>query len=133
MKLQITTAVLSGLLSLTSAGPALAANTVGTPVPASVSMLNSRDLVVNGASESATLQLEFAGAEHLERGALGELLVTRHGSHQHYRPDVYQVVNGRMRHLWVSYKVSGDRAIVNFGNFDHGAPIFLRDGASTRQ
>jgi hypothetical protein len=133
MKIQITTAVLSGLLSLIPARPVLAANIVNTSAPASVSRLNSRDLMVQGASETATIQLEFTDAERLEPGALGELLVTRHGSRQHYRPDVYQIVNGKTRRLWVSYKPSGgDRVTVNFGDFDHGAPIFLRDGASTR-
>jgi hypothetical protein len=133
MKIQITTAILTGILSLIPASPALADSIADTSAPASVTRLNSRDLMIKGASETAAVQLRFAGAERLEPGTPGELVVTRHGSLQHYRPDVYQIVNGKERRLTVSYSRSGtDQVTVNFGNFDNSAPIFLRGGASTR-
>jgi hypothetical protein len=123
MKFQIATAVLTGVLSLAPASPALATT---------VSRLNSRDLMIQGASETAKVELHFTGAERLELGAPGELVVNRRGSLKHYRPDAYQIVNGKARHLTISYKLNGaDRVTVNFGNFDNSAPIFLRDGAST--
>jgi hypothetical protein len=133
MKLQITTAVITGILSLTPCSPVLAATIANTSTPASVSTLNSRDLMIQGASETAPLQLHFPGAERLELGAPGELCVIRHGSRQqHYRPDAYQIINGKARHLTVSYTLNGgDRVTVNFRSFDSRAPIFLRDGAST--
>jgi hypothetical protein len=137
MKIQTTTAVITGILSLIPGSPVCsrlsAANIVNTPAPTSVSTVNSRDLMIQGASETAPLQLHFAGAERLELSAPGELCVIRHGSlQQHYRPDAYQIINGRARHLTVSYTLNGgDRVTVNFGNFDNSAPIFLRDGAST--
>ena len=134
MKIQIATAVLTGILSLIPASPALAASIVSVSAGASVTMLNARDLMIKGASEAAPIQLRFAGAERLEPGtASGELLVTRHGWREHYRPEVYQIVNGKERRLTVSYTLSGDdRVTVNFGNYDNGAPIFLRGGATTR-
>jgi hypothetical protein len=132
MKIQITTAVLTGILSLIPSSPASAASIVGTPAFASVSRLNSRDLMIQGASEIAPVQLHFAGAERLQLGTPGELLVNRRGSLKHYRPDAYQMIKGKARHLTVSYTLNGgDRVTVNFGNFDRSAPIFLRDGAST--
>jgi hypothetical protein len=132
MKIQITTAVLTGILSLIPSSPVLAAKIVNTSAPASVSAVNSRDLIIQGASETAPVQLHFAGAERIEIVGPGELSVLRHGSRQHYRPDAYQIINGKARHLTVGYKVNGgDRVTVNFGNFDNSAPIFLRDGAST--
>ena len=132
MKIQITTAVMTGILSLIPGSPVLAANIVNTSAPASVSTVNSRDLIIQGASETAPVQLHFAGAERIELAGPGELIVLRHGSRQHYRPDAYQIINGKARHLTVGYKVNGgDRVTVNFGNFDNSAPIFLRDGAST--
>ena len=86
MKIQITTAVIAGVLSLIP-GSALRA-------------ANSRDLMIQGASETAPVHLHFAGAERLELGAPGELCVIRHGSRpQHYRPDAYQIVNGKEHHL----------------------------------
>jgi hypothetical protein len=132
MKIQIATAVMTGILSLLPGSPALASNIVNSSTPASVSTVNSRDLVIQGVSETARVQLHFAGAERLEFAAPGELCVIRHGSRQRYRPDAYQIVNGKARHLTVSYTFNAsDRVTVNFGNFDNSAPIFLRDGAST--
>jgi hypothetical protein len=134
MKIQITTAVMTGILSLIPGSPVLAANIVNTSAPASVSTVNSRDLMIQGASETNPVQLHFAGAERVELVAPGELSVLRHGSREHYRPDAYQIINGKARHLTVSYTLNGgDRVTVNFGNFDNSAPIFLRDGASTLQ
>ena len=133
MKIQITAAVITGILSLIPGGPVLAANIVNTSAPAAVSTLNSRDLMIQGASETAPVQLHFTGAERVELVAPGELCVTRYGARQqHYRPDAYQIINGKVRHLRVSYKLNGgDRVTVNFGNFDASAPIILRDGAAT--
>jgi len=132
MKIQITTAVITGILSLLPGGPAIAANIGSVSARASVSAVNSRDLMIQGASETAPVQLHFAGAERLELVGPGELCVLRHGSRQRYRPDAYQIIDGKARHLTVGYKLDGgDRVTVNFGNFDHTAPIFLRDGAST--
>jgi hypothetical protein len=132
MKTQIAIAVMTGILSLNPGSPALAANIVNTSSPTSVSTVNSRDLIIQGASATAPIQLHFAGAERIELGAPGELCVMRHGSRQHYRPDAYQIINGKARHLTVSYTLSGgDRATINFGSFDNSAPILLRDGAAT--
>lgn len=132
MKIQITAVVITGILSFISGSPVLAANILNTSAPASVSTVNSRDLMIQGASETAPVQLHFAGAERLEIVAPGELSVMRHGSRQRYRPDAYQIINGKARHLTVSYALNGgDRVTVDFGNFDRNAPIFLRDGAST--
>ncbi len=136
MKIQISTAVITGILSLIPGSPlggrVLAAKLVNASAPATVSTVNSRDLMIQGVSESAPLQLHFAGAERFDLGAPGELCVIRHGSRQHYRPDAYQIIDGKTRHLTVSYTLNGgDRVSIHFGNFDIGAPIFLRDGAST--
>jgi hypothetical protein len=133
MKIQIATAVVSGILSMIPGSALVAAPIANTSVAASVSTVNSRDLVIQGVSETAPVQLHFAGAERLELGMPGELCVIRHGSRrEHYRPDAYQIINGKARHLTVSYKLEGgDRVTVHFGNADSGAPIFLRDGAAT--
>jgi hypothetical protein len=132
MKIQIATAVMTGILSLIPGSPVLAANIVSTSAPASASTVNSRDLMIQGASRTAPVELHFAGAERLELAAPGELSVIRHGSRQRYRPDAYQIINGKARHLTINYKLNGaDRVTVSFGNFDNSAPIFLRDGAST--
>lgn len=132
MKIRIATAIVTGILSLIPASPALAANVVNTAASGPVSTVNSRDLIIQGAAETAPVQLHFAGAERIEVGRPGELLVMRHGLRQHYRPEAYQIINGKWRPLSVGYRVEGaDRVIVNFGNCDNSAPIFVRYGAAT--
>ena len=133
MKIQITATVIAGILSLIPGSPVLAANIVNTSASVSVSTVNARDLLIQGASETTPVQLHFSGAERLELSAPGELCVIRHGSRQqHYRPEAWQIINGKARHLTVSYTLNGgDRVTLNFGNADNSAPIFLRDGALT--
>jgi hypothetical protein len=127
MNVSITTAVMVGILSLIPGSPAVAGNIVQTPAPRLISTVDSRDLIIQGAFETVPVQLHFGGAERIELGHPGELVVMRHGSCQHYRPDVYQIIDGKWRPLAVSYTLTGgDRVTVNFGNFDNSAPVFLR-------
>jgi hypothetical protein len=132
MNVPITTAVMAGILSLIPGSPAFAGSIIKTSAPGLVSTVNSRDVVIQGASETVPVQLHFAGAERIEFGRPGELIVMRHGSRQHYRPEAYQIIDGKWRPLAVGYTLNGgDRVIVKFGNFDNSAPIFLRYGAVT--
>jgi hypothetical protein len=134
MNVPITTAVMAGILSLIPGSPAFAGKTVRTSPSGSISTVNSRDLIIQGASETAPVQLHFGGAERIELGPPGELIVMRHGSRQYYRPDAYQIVDGKWRPLTLGYTLDGaDRVTVNFGNFDNSAPVFLRYGAVTAQ
>jgi hypothetical protein len=132
MNVPITTTVMAGILSLIPGSPAFAGNIVKTSAPGLVSTLNSRDLIIQGASESVPVQLHFGGAERIEFGRPGELIVMRHGSRQRYRPQAYQIIDGKWRPLAVGYTLNGgDRVTLNFGNFDSSAPVFLRYGAVT--
>ena len=132
MNVPITTAVMAGILSLIPGSPAFAGNIVETSAPRLISTVNSRDLIIQGALETVPVQLHFGGAERIELGRPGELIVMRHGSRQHYRPEAYQIIDGKWRPLTVGYTINGgDRVTVNFGNFDNSAPVFLRYGAVT--
>jgi hypothetical protein len=132
MNVPITTAVMAGILSLVSGSPAFAGSIVKTSEPELVSRANSPDLVIQGASKNVPVQLHFGGAERIDFGKPGELIVIRHGLRQHYRPDVYQVIDGKWRPVAVSYRLSGgDLVTVNFGSLDNSAPVFLRNGAVT--
>ena len=132
MNVPITTAVMAGMLSLISGNPAFAADVAKTSAPGLISTVNSRDLIIQGASETVPVQLHFGGAERIDFGRPGELIVMRHGSRQHYRPEAYQIIDGKWRPLTVGYTINGgDRVTVNFGNFDNSAPVFLRYGAVT--
>src|SRR5579863_296693 len=124
MKNVIAAAVLSGILLLIPASPVLAASIVNNSVSASVTPLNSRDLMIETVSGAATVQLHFAGAEHIDFGLPGELLIMRHGLREHYRPEAYQMINGKMRPVSISYRhIGSDRVTVNFVKFDPSAPI----------
>src|ERR1700734_3191803 len=113
MNVPITTAVMAGILSLIPGSPAFAGNIVETSAPRLISTVNSRDLIIQGALETVPVQLHFGGAERIELGRPGELIVLRHGSRQHYRPDVYQIIDGKWRPLTVSYTLNGgDRVTV---------------------
>ena len=132
MNVPITTAVMAGMLSLIPGNPAFAGDVAKTSAPGLISTVNSRDLIIQGASETVPVQLHFRGAERIDLGRPGELIVMRHGSRQHYRPEAYQIIDGKWRPLTVGYTINGgDRVTVNFGNFDNSAPVFLRYGAVT--
>ena len=132
MNVPITTAVMAGMLSLIPGNPAFAGDVAKTSAPGLISTVNSRDLIIQGASETVPVQLHFGGAERIDLGRPGELIVMRHGSRQHYRPEAYQIIDGKWRPLTVGYKLNGtNRVTVNFGNFDNSAPVFLRYGAVT--
>ncbi len=134
MNVPIATAAMAGILSLIPGSPAFAGKIVKTPASGSISTVNSRDLIIQGASETGPVQLHFGGAERIELGPPGELIVMRHESRQYYRPEAYQIVDGKWRPLTLGYTLKGgDRVTVNFGNFDENSPVFLRYGAVTAQ
>lgn len=132
MNVPITIAVIAGILSVVPGSPALAGTIAKTSAPKLVSTVNSRDVVIQGASETVPVQLRFGGAERIDFGRPGELIVIRHGSREHYRPEAYQILDGKWRPLAVSYALKGgDRVNLTFGHFDNSAPVFLRYGAVT--
>ncbi len=132
MNVPTATAVMAGILSLIPGSPAFAGKIVNTPASESISTVNSRDLIIQGASETVPVQLHFGGAELIEFGGPGELIVMSHGSRRHYRPDAYQIIDGKWRPVAIGYRLNGgDRVTVNFGKFDNSAPVFLRNGAVT--
>ena len=75
----------------------------------------------------------FAGAERIDHGASGDLLIFKGGGGRaYYHPDVYQVIDGKVKSVSVSYELGGpDRATMNFLNFRKEAPLILRRGAAT--
>ena len=114
--------------------PASAADIVATAAPQTVvTMLNDRDLMIQTADASAAVQLHFAGTDRIEFGDAGELLVMKSsGGRARYRPDVYQMIDGKFKRVIVSYKLDGgNRVTMRFGKFDSSAPVYVRRGAAT--
>ena len=68
MNVPITTAVMAGILSLIPGSSAFAGNIVKTSTPGLVATVNSRDVIIQGASETVPVQIQFGGAERIEFG-----------------------------------------------------------------
>ena len=131
---RITSALLAGVLAMIG-GLASAADIVTTANDRNtkVTMLNDRDLMIQAASESAAIQLHFNGADRIEFGMAGELIVMKsNGGLVRYRPDVYQMIKGKLHPVTVSYRLAGkDRVTMNFEKFDKSKPVIVRRGAAT--
>ena len=134
MKNGIATAVLTGLLAVMTGSAARAADIVTAVGSANkVSVRNNRDLIVAPGLGEGELQLHFAGADRIDFGVAGELSIVRIGGGlAHYRPEAYQMIDGKVQAVVMSYKVEGkDRVTVKFGNHDNSAPVIVKRGAAT--
>jgi hypothetical protein len=99
-----------------------------------VTRLNELDIMVQCAAETGSIQLHFAGAERIDHGTSGDLLIFKGGGggRAYYHPDIYQLIDGKVKSVRVSYKLNGpDRATMSFLNFKKEAPLILRRGAAT--
>jgi hypothetical protein len=97
-----------------------------------VTMLNTRDLMVRAASQPAAIELHFAKAERIDYGSAGELDIFTANGELHYKPDVYQMVHGKLKPVSVIYKMNGkDRVTMKFGKFDKDVPLIVHHGAAT--
>ena len=128
-----TSAVATGLLAVAMGSTAMAAEASATiTARAAVTMLNARDMVFQPGSETAHVQVHFADADRIQPGGPGELFITRaNGNRVAYRPEAYQMINGKMKPVTVSFTKEGrGRVRLNFGKFDQNAPLILRRAAS---
>ena len=98
-----------------------------------VTMLKSGDMMVRAASQTAAIDLHFAHAERIDFGMANELdIIKDNGILLRYRPDAYQMVNGKLKPVAVIYKLNGnDHVTMKFGKFDKDEPIIVHHGAAT--
>ena len=91
---------------------------------------NPSDVVVAPGTGSDSVRLHFSGAQLLYRNSPGELTVFKaNGGLMHYRPDAYQLINGKIKHVDVNLRIEGrDNATVEFGSMDSNAPVILKWG-----
>jgi hypothetical protein len=130
---RIAAAALVGALALATGTLAKAADVVTTPeAKTRVTLLNSRDMMIQADSESASVELHFAGADRIDYGLAGELsIIKNNGNIVRYRPNAYQVINGKVHPVTVQYKMEGkDRVKVSLRKFDKSAPVILQRGAT---
>lgn len=86
-----------------------------------------KDLVVEAGTDPKSVELHFAGAQKVEFGEAGGLRITRaNGSIWHYKPQVYQLVNGKRHYVVVGFHFIGkDRVALRPGRFDTSAPLVV--------
>jgi hypothetical protein len=127
----ITSAAVFTLVLASLASAAEVVTTAGANTK--ITWLNELDIMVQCAAETGSIQLHFTGAERIDYGTSGDLLVFKGGGGRaHYRPDIYQLIDGKVKSVRVSYKLNGpDRATMNFDKFKKEAPVILRRGAAT--
>jgi hypothetical protein len=112
------TAVGTIVASLGMGGSVLAAE-ASTPAPAYTSAMT--------ATNNGSVELHFAGAERVSQNGKGGLDVFKaDGSVWHYRPNVYQVVNGKRRSVLPNYHiVDRDRVELQMKNADPSAAVVV--------
>jgi len=128
-KNSIVTVIAIGMMTLVTGSYAL-----GTPrntTPSAVVTTNGSDVTLMPGTGSDTLRLHFAGAQIItHESARGLMIVKAGGQLLHYRPEAYQLIDGEMKPVEVSFKIEGkDQVVVQFGKMDKNAPVILRQGA----
>ena len=128
-KTSIVAAVVAGLMILAPGSYAFAAG-VSTG-SSSVVKTNNSDLMVMPGAAAGSVRLHFSGAERLFNEFHGGLTIIKDNRGlMHYRPEAYQVVNGKYKSVEVQFRIEGkDEAVVEFGKTAPGVPIILRSGA----
>jgi hypothetical protein len=122
------------LFATTLAGAALAAEatttTAGTSTPSTVHVtgagVNQRAVIEAGTDPSA-LTLHFPGASKVSNAFPGGLeILNGGGAMWHYRPQVYQIVNGKRREVAATFRVTGkDSVVLVVGKIDKTADLIV--------
>jgi hypothetical protein len=89
--------------------------------------VSARNLVIEPGTDPSSVQLHFAGAERVSYVFSGTLeIMNSDGEVWRYRPQVYQVVNGRQKTVPVSFSFIGrDRVSLHVSRFDASAPLIV--------
>jgi len=124
-KTSIVAAVVAAMMVVATGSYAFAAET------GSMVKTNNSDLVVMPGAGAGAVRLHFSGAERLHNDFKGGLTIIKDNTGlMHYRPEAYQVVNGKFRTVEVHFRIEGkDEATVVFSKTDPGVPIVVRWGA----
>jgi hypothetical protein len=111
-------------LALTATVQAAGGNIVMTT---RVGQPSVQDMVIEPGADPSELQLHFAGAERVTRNASGNLdIVKKDGSMWHYKPEVYQVVNGKRKPVVAGFRIlDKDRVSLRVDHADPSAAIVI--------
>ena len=83
--------------------------------------------VIEPGTDPSSVQLHFAGARRVSFSGSGALeIVDMDGHAWRYRPDVYQVVNGKRKLLSVGFSFLGhDRVALHLDKYDPSVPLIV--------
>lgn len=108
---------------------------VGTTVSASASKSISiversrglKEVVIEAGTDPSALELKFPGAQKVTFESVGTLLVTNHdGSIWRYKPDVYQMVDGKRKQVLFGFHfVGNDRVSLKVNKLNRTAPLVV--------
>jgi hypothetical protein len=117
--------VLSALLAVATVSSAFAGSGVvlrdkphGAP---------NRDLVIEPGTDPSSVQLHFANAQRVTFLGTGSLEIVNIDGHAwRYRPEVYQIVNGKRKLVPVGFSFTGrDRVSLRLSKYDPSAPLIV--------
>lgn len=86
-----------------------------------------KEVVLEAGTDPSTLELRFPGAQKVTFENVGTLLVINHdGSLWRYKPEVYQVVNGKRKPVLFGFHfVGNDRVSLKVQKLNPSAPLVV--------
>ncbi len=117
--------VLSALLAVAAVNSAVAGSRVADRDKAHGA--TNRDYVIQPGTDPSSVQLHFAGAQRIFVSGTGELeIVNTDGHAWRYRPEVYQIVNGKRKGVTVGFSFLGrDRVALKVSRYDPSEPLIV--------
>jgi hypothetical protein len=85
------------------------------------------ELVIQPGTDPSTVQLHFVGAQRVTFSGVGSLqIIKADGGIWKYKPQVYQMVNGKRRDVPVTFSTVGrDRVALRVHKFDSSEPLMV--------
>jgi hypothetical protein len=117
--------VLSAVLAIATVSSAAAGS--GVAYREKAHSTPDRDFVIQPGTDPSSVQLHFAGAQRVTFSGTGALeIVNLDGHAWRYRPEVYQVVNGKRKVVAVGFSFLGrNRVALRLSKYDPSAPLIV--------
>jgi hypothetical protein len=86
-----------------------------------------KDVVIQPGTDPSVLELRFAGADRINVESVGTLLiVNKDGSVWRYKPDVYQLVDGKRKSkIFAFHFIGKDRVSLKIEKLNPSAPVVV--------
>ncbi len=88
---------------------------------------NAKLAVIEAGTDPSTVQIHFADAQRVSTAFGGGLdVVSKDGNLWHYRPQVFQTVNGKRHDIAATFRVvDRDRVVLVVGKIDASVPLVV--------